>query len=447
MKQKFKHWLKRVGWIGFLFFLIKGLFWLALFAWAAISQAQTYFPPNTGNTWATITPAELGWCEDQIPELLTFLESNNTKAFIVLKNGKIVIENYFGTFTQDSLWYWASAGKTLTSYLVGIAQQNGQLSINDLSSSYLGSGWTSCTAAQENNISVRNQLTMTSGLDDGVVDEYCTLPSCLQYLAPAGTRWAYHNGPYTLLDGVLEGATGQTLNGLVFSALKQPTGMDGFFFQSGYNNVYLSTARSMARFGILMQNGGNWNGNQLMTDANYFQEMITPSQNLNNSYGYLWWLNGQSSYMVPESQLVLPGMLFPHAPSDVYAALGKNGQFLNVSPSEGLVFIRMGNAPDNSLVPFLLNDQIWEKLNYVMCTSVAEESDENFWLNQTATSVRINWPGKSFVCEILGADGKRIETFSSKETADVSTSQWAQGVYFVKCSNGHEIVVKKVFVR
>jgi CubicO group peptidase (beta-lactamase class C family) len=288
---------------------------------------------------------------------------------------------------------------------------------------------------------------MTSGLDDGVADPYCTDPNCLVYSADAGTRWAYHNGPYTLLDGVLEGATGQTLNGLVFSALKQPTGMDGFFFQSGYNNVYLSTARSMARFGILMQNGGNWNGNQLMTDANYFQEMITPSQNLNNSYGYLWWLNGQSSYMVPGSQLVLPGMLFPHAPGDVYAALGKNGQFLNVSPSEGLVFIRMGNAPDNSLVPFVLNDQIWEKLNYVMCTPVEEASHENFWLNQTATSVRINWPGKTFECEILGADGKRIETFSSKETADVSTSQWAQGVYFIKCSNGHEIVVKKVFVR
>jgi CubicO group peptidase (beta-lactamase class C family) len=411
------------------------------------AKGQIYFPPNTGNTWATITPAELGWCEDQIPELLTFLESNNTKAFIVLKNGKIVIENYFGTFTQDSLWYWASAGKTLTSYLVGIAQQNGQLSINDLSSSYLGSGWTSCTAAQENNITVRNQLTMTSGLDDGVADPYCTDPNCLVYSADAGTRWAYHNGPYTLLDGVLEGATGQTLNGLVFSALKQPTGMDGFFFPSGYNNVYLSTARSMARFGILMQNGGNWNGNQLMTDANYYQEMISPSQNLNNSYGYLWWLNGQSSYMIPQAQIVIPGMMFPNAPSDVYAAIGRDGQFLNVSPSEGLVFIRMGNAPDNSLVPFLLNDQIWEKLNYVICTSVDEESDENFWLNQTATSVRINWPGKVFECEILGADGKRIATFSSKETADVSTSLWAQGVYFVKCSNGHEIVVKKVFVR
>ena len=411
------------------------------------AKGQIYFPPNTGNTWATITPAELGWCEDQIPELLTFLESNNTKAFIVLKNGKIVIENYFGTFTQDSLWYWASAGKTLTSYLVGIAQQNGQLSINDLSSSYLGSGWTSCTAAQENNITVRNQLTMTSGLDDGVADPYCTEPNCLVYSADAGTRWAYHNGPYTLLDGVLEGATGQTLNGLVFSALKQPTGMDGFFFQSGYNNVYLSTARSMARFGILMQNGGNWNGNQLMTDANYFQEMITPSQNLNNSYGYLWWLNGQSSYMIPQTQIVIPGMMFPNAPSDVYAALGRDGQCLNVSPSEGLVFIRMGNAPDNSLVPFLLNDQIWEKLNYVMCTPVAEESDENFWLNQTATSVRINWPGKGFTCEVYDSKGNKIISHQSRVSEEISTNHLASGLYVIRCLSGDAVEVRKFVIR
>jgi CubicO group peptidase (beta-lactamase class C family) len=412
-----------------------------------VAKAQIYFPPNTGNTWATTTPAELGWCEDQIPELLTFLESNNTKAFIVLKNGKIVIENYFGTFTQDSLWYWASAGKTLTSYLVGIAQQNGQLSINDLSSSYLGSGWTSCTAAQENNITVRNQLTMTSGLDDGVADPYCTDPNCLIYSADAGTRWAYHNGPYTLLDGVLEGATGQTLNGLVFSALKQPTGMDGFFFQSGYNNVYLSTARSMARFGILMQNGGNWNGNQLMTDANYYQEMITPSQNLNNSYGYLWWLNGQSSYMIPQTQIVIPGMMFPNAPSDVYAALGRDGQCLNVSPSEGLVFIRMGNAPDNSLVPFLLNDQIWEKLNAVLCTSVTESNDNNFMLNQTASSVRISWPGKSFVFEFFDLKGNKISSIEARNSKEMNTTALSAGLYVVRCTSGSAVEVRKVVVR
>jgi len=409
-------------------------------------RAQTYFPPIVGNNWESVSLAELGWCEDQLPELISFLESNNTKAFLVLKHGRIVIEQYFGTFTQDSLWYWASAGKTLTAYLVGKAQETGQLSINEISSTYLGNGWTNCTVDQESAITIRNQLTMTTGLDDGVSDEFCTLPSCLNYLAPAGSRWAYHNAPYTLLDGVLEGSTGQTMNGLAFAWLKQPTGMDGYFFQNGYNNVYLSTARSMARFGILMQNGGNWNGSQLMTDGNYFQEMITPSQSLNNAYGYLWWLNGQSSYMVPGSQLVIPGQLFPHAPADTYAALGKNGQLLNVSPTEDLIFVRLGNAPDNSLVPFTLNDQIWEKLNLLMCTGVSELAFDEVSINQTSGSLGISWQGKDFDCVIYDISGKQIIREFVHELKELSKENIPSGVYVVQVTSGSERIIRKVII-
>ena len=125
------------------------------------------------------------------------------------------MKKYYGTFTQDSVWYWASAGKTLTGFTVGIAQQEGLLSINDQSSQYLGNGWTSCPAAKEALITVKNQLAMTSGLDDDVADPHCTIDTCLQYLADAGTRWAYHNGPYTRLDGVIEAATGQSLNAYI----------------------------------------------------------------------------------------------------------------------------------------------------------------------------------------------------------------------------------------
>jgi hypothetical protein len=51
------------------------------------------------------------------------------------------------------------------------------------------------------------------------------------------------------------------------------------------------------------------------------------------------------------------------------AAMGKNGQFLNVVPSQNLVWLRMGDAPDGSDVPFLLNDQIWSYLNKLECTA------------------------------------------------------------------------------
>ena len=216
----------------------------------------TYFPPNSG-TWETTSPETFGWCQERIDSLFAFLEASNSKSFILLKDGKIVLESYFNGHGQGSLWYWASAGKTLTAFMVGIAQQENYLHISDTTSQYLGQGWTTCTPAQEEKITIWNQLTMTSGLDDGVADPFCTIDTCLTYLADPGTRWAYHNGPYTLLDGVVEAATGVTLNQYTTQKLKNPTGMNGSFVSVDFNNVYFSDSRSMARFGLLIQNKGN----------------------------------------------------------------------------------------------------------------------------------------------------------------------------------------------
>jgi CubicO group peptidase (beta-lactamase class C family) len=334
---------------------------------------EVYFPPTIGNTWETVDPSSLGWCEDQLPPLLDFLETNNTKAFLVLKDGRIAIEAYFGTFTADSSWYWASAGKSLTAFLVGSAQQEGSLDIDEPSSNYLGTGWTSCTPEQEAAITIRNQLTMTTGLDDsGDLD--CTDPACLTYLADPGTRWSYHNAPYTLLDGVLAAATGQNLNGYTYNRLGQTTGMLGLYVPLGYNNVFFSTPRSMARFGLLAMNQGVWNGTPIMTDTDYFNAMITPSQSLNEAYGYLWWLNGQSSYQLPGIQFEFPGPLMPDAPAEAYNALGKNGQIINVVPSQGLVVIRMGDLPGGLFVPNVFNNEIWQHLNAVLCTPTAMDA-------------------------------------------------------------------------
>ncbi|MBL0355392.1 MAG: serine hydrolase [Chitinophagaceae bacterium] len=339
-----------------------------LFIVTETNAQSLYFPPLLGNNWDTLSPASLGWCANRVDSLYTFLDQQNSKAFIVLKDGKIVLEKYFDSFTRDSVWYWASAGKTITSFLVGKAQEDGYLSIKDTSSKYLGIGWTNCTTAQENNISIRNQLSMTTGLDDGVPDNHCILDTCLNYLAPAGTRWAYHNAPYTLLEKVLTNATGQSINSYTQTALKNRTGISGAWLTVGYDNVFYSKPRSMARFGLLIQNNCAWGNDTLLHDTTYIHDMLNTSQALNYGYGYLWWLNGKGSYMVPTSQLVIPGSYAPAAPVDMYAAIGKNGQIISIVPSKGLVVVRMGEA-DQGEVPFLLCNSIWERLNYVMCNS------------------------------------------------------------------------------
>ena len=255
--------------------------WLLLLLYCgffSVSAQEPYFPPLSGNVWETIAPSALGWRQDKLEALLKYLGKEDTKAFIVLYDGRIAIEQYYGSFTRDSLWYWASAGKSLRAFLVGQAQEEGLLNINDLSSKYLGSGWTSAPRAKEDLITIRHQLTMSSGLDDNLGDDDCTLPSCLQYKADAGTRWAYHNAVYTLLKDVLEKASGMNINQFTNSRIRNKTGMGGLWLQTGNNNIYFSNARTMARYGWLISNKGIWNRDTLMRDTAYFRQMVTPSQ-------------------------------------------------------------------------------------------------------------------------------------------------------------------------
>lgn len=331
------------------------------------SLPTMYFPPATGAEWQTITPATLGWNVNELPGLTSYLEQKKTKAFIILKNGSLAFEQYFGTFTADSLWYWASAGKTMTAMLVGIAQQEGLLNINHRTSQYLGAGWTSLPAAKEQLITIRHQLTMTTGLDDGVPDDDCTQPSCLQYKADAGNRWAYHNAPYTLLDKVVEKATSMSYNAYFQQKIRNPIVMNGAWIKTGYNNVYFSNARSMARFGLLLLNKGIWNQTRILTDSNYVTAQMTTSQNFNPSYGYLTWLNGKSSYMLPTLQTAFSGALVLNAPPDMVAALGKNDQKIYVVPSQNLVVIRMGETSGQVLLAASsFDNELWGKLKTVL---------------------------------------------------------------------------------
>ncbi|UQD57457.1 serine hydrolase [Flavobacterium sp. K5-23] len=320
-----------------------------------------YFPPISGTTWETKTIASLGWKQDAVQPLLDYLALKNSKSFIVLVNGRIVMENYFNGHSATTNWYWASAGKTLTATLTGIAEQEGYLNTNNKVSDYIGAGWTSLPLAKENLITNKHLLAMTSGLED-INNGDAVDPASLTYKADAGTRWAYHN-VYVKLQDVVAKATNQTWNTYFNTKLRDKIGMDGTWFQSGNNSVYASTTRSMARFGLLMSNKGKWK-NTVVLNENYSNASANTSQNINLAYGYLWWLNGKASYHLPQSQLQFSGSIIPTAPNDMYMALGKNDQKIYIVPSKKMVVIRMGDAADNvNLALSDFDNILWQKIN------------------------------------------------------------------------------------
>ncbi|MBC7845482.1 MAG: serine hydrolase [Flavobacterium sp.] len=320
-----------------------------------------YFPPLTGDVWETKSIANLGWKQTAVQPLLDYLELKHSKGFIILVNGRIVMENYFNGHTATTPWYWASAGKTLTATMTGIAQQEGLININNKVSDYIGTGWTSMPLAKENLITNKHLLSMTSGIEDIVNGDDVT-PAKLTYKADAGTRWAYHN-VYVKLQDVIAQASGQSWTNYFNAKLRDKIGMTGAWIQDGNNSVYWSTTRSMARFGLLMLNKGKWENTTILNEA-YFNEATNTSQNINLGYGYLWWLNGKSSYHLPQSQLQLSGSIIPSGPNDMFMALGKNDQKIYVIPSKKMVVIRMGDAADSvNLALSDFDDVLWQKIN------------------------------------------------------------------------------------
>jgi hypothetical protein len=186
----------------------------------------------------------------------------------------------------------------------------------------------------------------------------------------------------------------------------------------------------------------------IIRDTAYFRQMVTPSQDINNSYINLWWLNGSKSHMMTKTQVVFPGWLCPNAPADMIAALGKDGQLLNVVPGMGLVVGRMGRDPDDpSLVPNRLNDQVWKRLNEVLrrTTGVDMEQSERtekpgdfsvqFFPSPARESVTVRSAQETGV-RITDALGRQMWRAPVQGSSTVCTAHWSPGLYIVRTDIG-----------
>lgn len=345
----------------------------------AVDDATNYFPPLAAAAeWEQISPAEVGYDSTKLAEALDFARQQRSSGVVVLYRGKILTEGYWnpddlpadgqkanakkkagysmrasgrdaaGHVIEDV----ASAQKSISAVLAGLAQERGLLKISDPVHKLLGQGWSKATAEQEAAITIRHLLTMTSGLDED-----------LRFEAAPGTRWFYNSIAYARVLMCTAAAAKLDRNDLTKQWLTGPIGMsDSRWSQrrvpagmDAKNGVGLTTtARDLARFGVLIMNNGDWNGQAIIKDKQFLYDALHPSQELNPSYGYLWWLNGQSQVM--RGRQLVAGPLVPTAPPDLVAALGALQRKLYVVPSQHLVVTRLGdNCPP-------LDAKLWQLL-------------------------------------------------------------------------------------
>ena len=310
---------------------------------------------------------------DSNQDFYRYLDKNNTSSFLVSEKGKIVIDQEFkirkslkpksitfsnllqhGFVQNRSQEDVASIQKSLVSILIGIAQQKEILDINNSVTSYIGK-WTLLEVEKENLITVRNLLTMTSGLD-----------ADFNYLSQPDTQWLYNTRAYSRLINVLEKTSGLQINDLSSQWLFRELKMKNTFWKErkkgpmGFSKDaakygLVTTAKDLLKFGEFILNGRETETNNIISDVDFFDDSFSKSQNLNEAYGYLWWLNNSTSFMTWDKDLS-SGNLLPKAPKETILALGAGNRVLAIVPSRELVLVRLGSFPDDPN----FNNNLWQ---------------------------------------------------------------------------------------
>jgi len=322
----------------------------------ASGQSLYYFPPESG-PWESVDPASVGWDAEKLSEALDVAGDRHSSGVVILHNGRILAERHW-TLSDPSQAYKyyrqgvagvdshghaiedvTSVQKSVTAVLVGIAQERGLLHLDDPVSKHLGAGWSQAAPQQEEAITLRHLLSMTSGLAKD-----------MSFEADAGSMWRYNTFAYHSVMRVIEAVTGQDRNAITLEWLTSKLGMKASFWtpRPGADPTiawgFSTTARELARFGLMIQAGGRWGDQVIIEDSEYLQEMRNSSQPLHPAYGYLWWLNGQEFLLGVDDEVTRQeGSLFPSAPDDLVAAEGVLARRLYIVPSLGLVITRLGD--------------------------------------------------------------------------------------------------------
>ncbi|MEP6940230.1 MAG: serine hydrolase [Rudaea sp.] len=278
----------------------------------------------------------------------------NTKAFVVLHDGKLIAERYAPGYGPDTPIWAHSISKSLTNALIGILVRQGKLRVDAAAAL---PEWRPADDPRRA-VTIEELLRMTSGLpfdDNDDVINHLTRMLFLErdlgaYAAgvplehPPGTTWNYSNVGFLVLSRLIRDAAGHSAvdtGTFVRRELFAPLGMrtatldcDAAGTPIGSSNSYAS-ARDWARFGELYLDDGVVDGRRLLPEG---WVAFSRSQTLNTGYGAGFWTNLVDGTVAGWSAPW--GM--PTLPKDMFYARGALGQYIVIVPSERLVVVRLG---------------------------------------------------------------------------------------------------------
>jgi len=332
---------------------IKRLFALIMSAALILSSGCAHFRAGNQTNWPTKgwkvkKPEAVGMDSELVAAMIDAIEVSGLDydGLVVVYKGAIVAERYYFIYREPTLHETYSVTKSVISSLVGIALQQGCIdSLNDPVLSYFPDGEFLNLNDQKKTLTIRDFLTMSSGLAYDPEEMYeasdwaqYTLDQPLIY--SPGETWFYSNGGPQVLSALISQACEMDTVDFAEQYLFKPLGITKYEWQRSLNgNPNGSwglelTLRDMAKFGYLYLNNGEWDGEQILpqdwvelSSRPYYQvpDSLEP---WNLYYGFLWWVHGDG----------------------FYAAHGYKGQFIYLAPEQDLIVVVTANIADKDFV-------------------------------------------------------------------------------------------------
>lgn len=275
----------------------------------------------------------------------------NIHSILIIKDGKLIFEEYFYDYTKDSLQELRSATKSFISALTGIAIAKQYIkSKNEKVLPYFPEYSVRNMSPLKKEITIENMLANTSGLDCDISNEksagdetrmdysadWVRFTLDLPMVCKPGEKGMYCSGNPITVGRIIEKVTKQALPAFAQTVLFEPLGIHNFKWNfkpdksnaEDYCQLYL-TPREMAKFGLLYLNNGKW-GNKQIVPAGWVKASFEKHSVVQNvDYGYLWWLK----------YLDAAGVRYYEK-----AAQGNGGQRISVFPRENLVVVITGGS-------------------------------------------------------------------------------------------------------
>ena len=320
-----------------------------IFPWREIRNAPPVFNFSSPVD-QTVSPSIL---EQSIPSdiagapglnLDQFLERNETVAFLVIRNDRIICERYYHGYQHDSICTSFSTVKSFVSAMIGIALSEKLIAdLDDPITKYISD----LKGAYWSEISIRSLVSMSSGLrynQNGFLPwndeprvyyslDLRKLARTARFGEAPGIHFHYNNYNLLLLGMILEQVTGVSVCSYLQEKIWKPLGMEypatwsldsktsGMEkMESGLN----ARAIDFARFGRLYLRRGDWNGRRIVPEDWVIKSTsIEPDAKWTN-YKYLWWL--------------------PRSGTGRFMAVGNLGQFIYVAPDKDCIILRFGRG-------------------------------------------------------------------------------------------------------